>query len=287
MGAAYQILTMSDGQKVRVGTFCPEELPKGVIQIFHGFGEYSGHYSDFIDFFVNHGYICVIHDQRGHGPIALEFPKSQGISKNYQKFLEDGLEIRHFISFHFPNLPVFLMGHSMGGNIALNLLLNSPSHQMLYQKAIIESPWLELAKPPAKIIQSMAKIIGSLSPKIRVHTKINVAGIAHDATVVKKMTEDGIYHDFLSLRLFSQIKKAGEFAQKNASKLTIPTLLFCAEKDQICSAKAIRSFCKKGGTNIKLIEVADGYHELHLDTKASQTLEQMLSFLSLSEDEKE
>ena len=86
------------------------------------------------------------------------------------------------------------------------------------------------------------------------------------------------YHEHLSLRLFSQIMEAGRFAQSQAGNLKIPTLLFCGESDQICSPVAIRSFANNAGKNLELIEIADGYHALHLDTEAENFIERTKDF---------
>ncbi len=279
MTGTYEFLEMADGEKIRLGLFIPEKQPKGVIQLIHGFGEYIGHYLTVIDYFVSENFACVMHDQRGHGILAAESPKKRGVAENYQKFLDDALEVREIITQRFPNLPIYLMGHSMGGNIILNLLLKEPKNQQFYQKAIVESPWLDLAESPAKVIQILAKIGGKISPKLKVHTGLKLEAIAHDAELVKQVTKDGIYHDILSLRLFTQIKEAGEFAQENATALKIPTLLFCAERDGICSAPVIRNFAENVGDNLKFVEISDGYHALHLDTQAQQVLAQMRDFL--------
>ncbi|MFC4652198.1 alpha/beta fold hydrolase [Lactococcus nasutitermitis] len=276
MSEKYEFLEMADGEKVRLGFFEPNDEIKGVIQIIHGFGEYIGHYLTVIDFLTKLGYVCVIHDQRGHGVLAKEFPKTKGIAENYEKFLSDSLEIREWIGKHFSEFPVFIFGHSMGGNIVLNLLIKYPQ---IYQKAVIESPWLDLAEPPLEIVQVLAKFLGKISPNIRIHTHLKVEAIAHDTELVKAMTEDGFYHDVLSLRLFTQIKEAGKYVQKHAKELNTPSILFCAEQDGICSAPAIRDFAKNTGDNVKFVEIAGGYHALHLDTQSQEFLVQMTEFL--------
>ena len=167
----------------------------------------------------------------------------------------------------------------MGGNISLNVLLRNVENQKLYQKAVIESPWLALTNPPAIPLQKLAQVLGKFNSKIRVRTGLKVDAISHRSDLVDLVTKDGIYHELLSLRLFSQIMEAGRFAQSQAEQLKIPTLLFCGEEDQICSPLAIRSFAENAGANLELVEVAEGYHALHLDTKADAFIDKMKAFL--------
>ncbi len=279
MKKQYEIISMKDHYRIRLGIFEPQEKAKGVVQLVHGFGEYTGHYLYLINELVNAGFVCFMHDQRGHGVLAAAKPKLQGRARNYENFISDALEVRKIIGKRYPKLPVYLFGHSMGGNISLNVLLRNVENQKLYQKAVIESPWLALTNPPAIPLQKLAQVLGKFNSKIRVRTGLKVDAISHRSDLVDLVTKDGIYHELLSLRLFSQIMEAGRFAQSQAEQLKIPTFLFCGEEDQICSPLAIRSFAENAGANLELVEVAEGYHALHLDTKADAFIDKMKAFL--------
>ena len=169
-------------------------------------------------------------------------------------------------------------GESNGGSHNPDELLH-PICGYGAQKAVIESPWLALTNPPAIPLQKLAQVLGKFNSKIRVRTGLKVDAISHRSDLVDLVTKDGIYHELLSLRLFSQIMEAGRFAQSQAEQLKIPTLLFCGEEDQICSPLAIRSFAENAGANLELVEVAEGYHALHLDTKADAFIDKMKAFL--------
>lgn len=41
--------------------------PKGVVQFSHGMAEHKERYFDFMRYLNDRGYVCVIHDHRGHG----------------------------------------------------------------------------------------------------------------------------------------------------------------------------------------------------------------------------
>lgn len=278
MKKQYEIVSMKDHYRIRLGIFEPDQKAKAVVQLVHGFGEYTGHYLYLINELVNAGFVCLMHDQRGHGVLAAANPKLQGRARAYESLISDVLEVRKIIGKKYPKLPVYLFGHSMGGNISLNVLLRNIENQKLYQKAVIESPWLALTNPPAVPLQRLAGFLEKISPKIRVRTGLKVEAISHRNDLVDLVTKDGIYHELLSLRLFSQIMEAGRFAQSQAGNLKIPTLLFCGESDQICSPVAIRSFANNAGKNLELIEIADGYHALHLDTEAENFIERTKDF---------
>ena len=56
---------MKDHYRIRLGIFEPDQKAKAVVQLVHGFGEYTGHYLYLINELVNAGFVCLMHDQRG------------------------------------------------------------------------------------------------------------------------------------------------------------------------------------------------------------------------------
>lgn len=96
----------------------PEKEPVAVLQLVHGMTEHKERYLPFMEYLNEAGYICVIHDHRGHG-------KSVRSKKDYGYFYENGkealIEDTHQLTLYmkqkYKNLPYFLLGHSMGSLI--------------------------------------------------------------------------------------------------------------------------------------------------------------------------
>ena len=115
---------------------------KGVVVLVHGMGEYSRRYERTVVPFLLKSSIAVIsYDQFGHG-------HSQGKKGHHPgyDYLLDSIE--HLISkasVLFPSKPVFLYGHSMGGNVVINFTLRR-KHQL--KGVIATSPFLRLAFDP-------------------------------------------------------------------------------------------------------------------------------------------
>lgn len=72
-----------------------------------------------------------------------------------------------------------------------------------------------MTNPPAIPLQKLAQVLGKFNSKIRVRTGLKVDAISHRSDLVDLVTKDGIYHELLSLRLFSQIMEAGRFCPKS------------------------------------------------------------------------
>lgn len=110
----------------------PKQKAIGTIQIIHGMAEYIERYHDFALFLNNVGFIVVGHDHLGHGASVSEIePKHGYFGKDdpVTFILEDIDQIKEWIETSYPDLPHFMLGHSMGSFALRNYL-------QLYKAAI-------------------------------------------------------------------------------------------------------------------------------------------------------
>lgn len=63
----FTFVSACDGLTISACCMWPDKDIRGIVQIVHGMSEHKERYLDFMQFFVKEGYICVIHDNRGHG----------------------------------------------------------------------------------------------------------------------------------------------------------------------------------------------------------------------------
>jgi lysophospholipase len=275
----YETLPIGDAL-IRVMRVEPEDAPKGVVQFVHGFGEHIGMYDALAGFFAEHGYAFVIHDQRGHGEMRDKTPtqreKALGVVPSYVYFLTDITAIRQKIDDWFPDLPVTLAGLSMGGNIVANYLERMPAPRFV--KAIIESPWLRLAKPLPGVVTEFARVVGSFTPNLAIPAGLNLDAITRDPGETEKMKTDPFYHGRISFKLYSQILDAGEYAIAHAAEIKLPTLLMTGTGDRIVSVDAIRELANNAGLNVTLVEYDGAFHALHQETNRAEVMSAMLAF---------
>ncbi|UII57079.1 lysophospholipase [Cytobacillus spongiae] len=110
-------LEMSDGHEVFVSYWYQEGLkPKAIVQIAHGMAEHIERYHEFANFLVSHGIFVYGNDHRGHGKTGEKagilgfFAEENG----FERAVDDLKEINSYIKHASPQVPVFIMGHSMG-----------------------------------------------------------------------------------------------------------------------------------------------------------------------------
>lgn len=106
---------------VKLKVVLPAEgvVRKGIVQIHHGMAEHKGRYGKILKFFADHGYICAIHDARGHGE-SMENDNQLGyIGENGADIIvEDAHGVTAYLKNNYPDLPLYLIGHSFGSMAA-------------------------------------------------------------------------------------------------------------------------------------------------------------------------
>ncbi len=106
----------ADGLEISVMAVMPKEKPyRAVVQLVHGMSEHKERYLPFMEYLALKGYVTVIHDHRGHGKSVKN---SQDLGYMYgggaEAMLKDIGTVNRKAREIFPELPLILMGHSMG-----------------------------------------------------------------------------------------------------------------------------------------------------------------------------
>ena len=120
-----KIISTYDGLPLEMTILKPDCLlkVKGIFQICHGMAEHQKRYLSFMQFLVKSGYICVIHDHRGHGD-SIKFAEDLGYfyDTTGKAIIEDAYQVTKYMKEHYPNLPIYLFGHSMGSMVVRNYI---------------------------------------------------------------------------------------------------------------------------------------------------------------------
>ena len=113
-----KITSKQDGLKLEIAIMeCKN--PKGIVQFSHGMAEHKERYFDFMQYLNERGYICVIHDHRGHGG-SVKSKNDYGYfyTENADYIVDDLFQVTEYIRDMYPGLEVTLFSHSMGTLVA-------------------------------------------------------------------------------------------------------------------------------------------------------------------------
>jgi len=122
MAFVAETLESPSGARLRLHVQPADTDPIGIVQIHHGLAEHSARYARFAAHLASRGFHVAAHDHRGHGETrADDAPQGVfGADTGWAKVIEDAKAVEDHLRTRFPNLPVIVFGHSMGGVVAMN-----------------------------------------------------------------------------------------------------------------------------------------------------------------------
>lgn len=255
------------------GQYWQPKTTKAVIVIVHGMGEHSGRYQHVAEFFTAHDYGVIAFDHFGHGKTSGKRghnPSFDAILESIHILVEKAKEVFGTV------LPVFLYGHSMGGNAVINYGFKK-THQLT--GVIATSPFLQLAFQPPAWKLTLGKLLQKIAPSITLGNELDPNDISRDPVEVKKYIDDPLVHDKISPNFSLTFIDTGKWAIQNAKHFTTPILLAHGTSDKIIDYKGSETFAKHcQQAELKLYE--GGYHELHNDYCREEVLQNILDWVN-------
>lgn len=251
----------------------PVEMPKAVIALVHGQGEHIGRYHHLAAWYNRQEIAVVGYDQQGYG--KSEGPR--GHAKSVDALLDDiGLLLNKVRSL-YPDVPRFLYGHSMGGNLSLNYALK---RQPNIKGLIVTGPQIRLSFEPPAIKIWVGKFMRSIVPSLALPTGLPVDALSRDKAVVEAYKADPLVHDKLSAAEGIGILEAGAWLDKYSGTAPVPMLLQHGSDDQITSAAGTRDMAERLKGDVTYKEWPGMYHEIHNEADQEAVFGYTLAWLT-------
>lgn len=253
----------------------PEDPPRAVLLIVHGHGEHSGRYKNVVDRLVPRGFAIYALDHRGHG----RSPGPRGYVNHMAEFRGDVGGLLRLAATDHPHVPLFLLGHSLGGLISLDFLLHHPDAGL--RGAIISAPAVgQIGVSP--LLLAASRLLSRLWPTLSLSTGLDANGISRDPQAVAAYQGDPLVHSKGTPRLATEIMAAAARCQANAATLQLPLLLIHGSADPITSPQDSRRFFDNAGSADKTyLAYEGGYHESHNDSHHAQVVADMLAWMEM------
>lgn len=251
----------------------PESNCEGVIALVHGFFEHSGRYSHVAEYFNSKNYALITFDQIGHG----QSEGLRGHTPSYEHLMENIDQLIEQAKKRYEGKPIFLYGHSWGGNQALNYVLRRKPQ---LNGLVLTGPWIKLAVTPPKIKVALGKIMKSIYPKFSEKSTTDPNYISHDKAVVDTYINDPLNQFKITSAAYFESQDAGDFALENIKQLSIPTLLMHGGDDHFTSVEASKMLAEKNKDQIELKVWDNMYHEIHNELEKQDVFETTYNWLS-------
>lgn len=248
-------------------------VPKAVILLVHGLGEHSGRYQAFAEYFLERGVSVVAPDLLGHGGS----PGERAHLVKFEDYLQPLNELRELIAQWFPEIPCFLVGHSMGGLIAARFLLD---HQDRFAGAALSGAALQAAEPPSAFAMFLARLFSRFLPKMGM-LQLDATEISRDPQVVQDYLDDPLVHNGkATARLTVELFRCMELIERDREKIALPILVMHGSDDAMTSSEGSEVFHGAVSSRDKTLKIYQGlYHEIFNEPERLEVLGDLAAWL--------
>ena len=252
----------------------PEAEVRGIVVLCHGLGEHARRYDHVVERLGELGLAVFAPDHRGHGRSGgkrLEL-------KNWSDYTDDLHTLLGIAKAAHPGVKVFLLGHSMGGAIALSYALD---HQDELDALMLSGPAVVLGDSTPKILIPIGKILGRIAPGAPVQT-LDSNAVSRDPAVVAAYNADPlVHHGKVPAELAAALVGAMESFPARLPLLTLPVLLQHGSQDKLADVAGSRMIAEKAGSTDLTLEVYPGlYHEIFNEPEQAKVLDDLIAWLT-------
>jgi alpha-beta hydrolase superfamily lysophospholipase len=226
------------GLKIFYQAWVPDS-PVAVVQVAHGFGEHGGRYLNVANKIVPEGFVVVANDHRGNG-------KSEGQRNyvdNFDQYVEDQKTFTDTIKTEYPDLPVFLLGHSMGSAIALRYGLKYGSE---IKGLVLSGSGTVIGGDISGFVKIIGKVLAKVSPHMTVSAGDLSKFLSHDPAVIDAYNSDPLV-----------------FAKKSTARLGIEFMNSLVENVRLASTLQVPLLYQKGSDDKLMVQdkkLADAFN---------------------------
>ena len=249
--------TASDGDNLAMQDWplADEVAQRGTFLIVHGLGEHAGRYDHVARRLNDWGFAVRGYDQYGHG----ESGGVRGALPAESRLVDDlGDVIESTRQRTGPDLPLIVLGHSMGGLVAACL---AALGRVPIDGLVLSSPALDAGLSPVQKI--LVATLPHFVPNLTVGNGVDPLLISRDRDVVDAYQADKLVHDRISTRLARFIADAGPTVIARAPQWDVPTLLLYAGQDKLVDPAGSRAFAEAAPPElVTSVCFHDHFHEI-------------------------
>jgi alpha-beta hydrolase superfamily lysophospholipase len=254
----------------RVQLFYQAWLPDGdrsraVIVNLHGLGDHSGLYPNLAGHFAPRGIAIYAYDMRGNG----RSPGQRAYLSSWDQYREDLHAFVGRVREWEADVPLFLLGNSLGGLVVLDYALHRPAG---LAGVIAAAPPLGRIGVP-RFLMSLGRVMSRVLPRFSLQVGMDLSGLARDPSIVEAVLADPLFHRRGTARLSTEVTAAIARVHQRAADLSLPVLILHGSADRMVPPDGSRQFfAKVRHPDREFREYPGAYHSLFADLDHEQVL---------------
>ncbi len=265
-------ITMRDGKQQFTQAWLPTEPSRATILLQHGVHEHGGRYDHVGRFFAERGYAVHAMDARGHG-------RSAGDAMGYFERMNTLVEDLHQYSLSLTtDKRLFLVGHSMGGLIALLFAIRYGGE---LRALVVSGAALDAGDSvPAPAIM-IARLLGRVAPHMGI-MPIDATTLSKDPAVIQAYDTDPLNkHGRMTARVGVELLNSGLDAKANLEKIILPILIMHGGSDRLVNPNSSRYAFAHVGSADKTLKIYEGLnHEIFNEPERLMVLGEVADWLA-------
>ena len=265
-------LYAADGVKLSGQAWLPP-APRAVVAVVHGIAEHAGRYAFLADRANQCGLGVVSADLRGHG----RSPGERSYVERFDDYLLDVDALMAKARELAAGRPLFLMGHSMGGAIALRWLAQ---RKQPVAGLILSSAALKIGGDVPRLLVALAPLLSRWLPHLR-GTRLDPATISRDPAAVAAYVNDPLVSLLAPpARTGAELLQAMEANRAAAAGLALPVYLFHGDADRLTDPDGSRDIHERWGGSEKTLRLWPGSrHETFNDLDREGVVAELLGWI--------
>ena len=264
----------AQGPTLFTRTYLPDGAARAAVIVAHGYAEHSGRYEDLAYRLVKEGYAVYALDHRGHGQSGGK----RASVRVFREYIDDLARFIDRVRETRPQPPRFLFGHSMGGLIALQLVLEHPEK---VEGLAVTGALLQNAVPVPPLLERAASIVSAALPDLPVQ-ELHAEDVSRDPAVVQAYKDDPlIYHGKVRARLGYEMLRTGPYVLGRAHNIELPLLLQHGTADKLAAIAGAEALFGTVGSEDKTLELYRGaYHEILNDPGKEKVMDDLVGWFN-------
>ncbi len=231
--------------------------PRGVLLLSHGLHEHSGRHLHVMRTFAERGLVVYAEDHRGHGRTA----RTLGDLESIDAILADLGTLHRLALVAHPGLPVFLLGHSMGGLLAVLYAERTDG----LAGAIINGAAIDVPDDIPPSVVRAATILGRLLPRLPVQPFYDPEALCDDPDILAATEADPLfYKGRIRARTGREMLKGIRTAVRDLAHIDLPLLVTHGSADRTVPLRTSELLHGAASSADKTLHIFDGMlHEVH------------------------
>ena len=250
----------------------PDGTPRAVVVLAHGASEHSGRYAWTGEQLAERGYALYAIDHRGHGRSAGD----RAVIDRMSHAVEDLHTLVEKAAAAHSGRPVVLLGHSMGGAVALSYTIE---HEDALDALVLSAPLaaLEAASPVARVA---GRVLSVVAPSLGV-VAIDSTAVSRDPQVVADYDADPLnYHGKLPARTVAELTSAIDGYPDAVQRFDLPLLVMHGMADRLTPLAGSEMVVQRAGSKDKELKRYDDlFHEILNEPERRQVLDDIAAWL--------